>query len=104
MFFLISLLNLFFGIAYFVILAHWALKWLVVLEIVPPSNPAARDLIAKGDALLAPIYTPIRKVLPPIAGIDFAPLVAVFGLSVVQYIVVSLLWSLSVPTAPIIVR
>ena len=43
---------------------------------LPPTNPAAVFL----RAMTEPVLDPIRRVLPPMGGIDFSPLVLLFGL------------------------
>ncbi len=45
---------------------------------VPRAHPAVRLL----HRLTEPVLAPIRKVLPPAAGIDFSPLVVLIGLRV----------------------
>lgn len=45
---------------------------------VPREHPAVRLL----HRLTEPVLAPIRKVLPPAAGIDFSPLVVLIGLRV----------------------
>ena len=37
-----------------------------------------------------PILAPIRRILPPLGGIDFSPLVAIILIQVVQYLLISL--------------
>ena len=45
---------------------------------VPREHPAARLL----DQLTEPVLGPIRKVLPPMGGVDFSPLMLLIGLRV----------------------
>jgi YggT family protein len=45
---------------------------------VPRENPAVRLL----QQLTEPVLAPIRKVLPPLGGIDFSPVVLLIGLRV----------------------
>jgi YggT family protein len=45
---------------------------------VPHDHPAARLL----QRLTEPLLAPIRKVLPPLGGIDFSPVVLLIGLRV----------------------
>jgi YggT family protein len=55
---------------------------LIILEVifswVNPYHPLARTV----RELTAPLLRPIRRILPPIAGIDLSPLVAFLGLQV----------------------
>jgi YggT family protein len=41
--------------------------------------------------ILKPIYQPIRRFIPPLAGIDFTPLIAIILLQVVDAILIALL-------------
>ena len=41
--------------------------------------------------ILNPIYQPIRRLIPPLAGIDFTPLIAIILLQVVDAILITLL-------------
>ena len=47
---------------------------------LPPSNPIANFLHTMTEPLLAPI----RNVLPDMGGLDFSPLVLLFGLRLVR--------------------
>ena len=41
--------------------------------------------------ILNPIYQPIRRLIPPLAGIDFTPLIAIILLQVLDAILIALL-------------
>jgi YggT family protein len=41
--------------------------------------------------ILHPIYQPIRRLVPPLAGIDFTPLIAIILLQVLDAILITLL-------------
>lgn len=49
---------------------------------------AIRRFIGK---ILYPIYKPIRRLVPPLAGLDFTPLIAIILLQVVDAILIELL-------------
>ncbi|MBN2257271.1 MAG: YggT family protein [Anaerolineaceae bacterium] len=51
-------------------------------------NSSVRRILAK---ILTPIYQPIRRIIPPLAGIDFTPLIAIILLQVLDMIIISLL-------------
>jgi YggT family protein len=44
--------------------------------------------------ILNPIYQPIRRLIPPLAGIDFTPLIAIILLQIVDAILITLLLKL----------
>ncbi len=41
--------------------------------------------------ILNPIYQPIRRLVPPLSGIDFTPLVAIILVQVVNYLILTVL-------------
>lgn len=58
--------------------------------VVPPWHPWRRALRRVVDPLLAPI----RRVVPPIGGLDFSPLVLIILIGLVRRLLVQLLWML----------
>ena len=69
---LIGLLDLY----SFVVLGAVVISWLQL----PPSNPVATFL----HTLTEPLLAPIRRVLPDMGGIDFSPLILLFGLRMLR--------------------
>ncbi len=65
---LIALLDLY----SLVVLGAVIISWIQL----PPSNPVATFL----HTLTEPLLAPIRRVLPDAGGLDFSPLVLLFGL------------------------
>jgi YggT family protein len=57
---------------------------------VDPRHPIVRAL----EQLTSPVLTPLRRMLPPVGGMDFSPLLALFLLEVVKGLVVQLLLSI----------
>ena len=64
----------------------------VILSWVSPygDNPIAPVV----NQLAAPIVDPIRRILPPVAGIDFSPMVAIILLHVTKILVIGYLTQL----------
>lgn len=52
---------------------------------LPPSNPVAMFL----QTLTEPLLAPIRRVLPDMGGLDFSPLVLLFGLRLLRGILLA---------------
>lgn len=52
---------------------------------LPPSNPIATLL----RTLTEPLLEPIRRVLPDMGGLDFSPLVLLFGLRLLRGVLLS---------------
>lgn len=47
---------------------------------LPPSNPIAQ----LAHALTEPVLAPIRRLVPPVAGLDFSPMILLIGLQLLQ--------------------
>ncbi len=66
--------------------------WLIIIAIVmsyfvSPFHPIRRTI----DGLINPLLNPIRKVVPPLGGFDFSPIVLVLLVRVIETLLVSLL-------------
>ncbi|WP_322509463.1 YggT family protein [Anaerolinea sp.] len=55
-----------------------------------PFHPV-RETLGK---VLNPLYAPIRRVLPPMGGIDFSPLILIILIQVIESLLISLISSL----------
>lgn len=86
MYSLIRLVDLAFEIYIWIIIARCVLSFF-------PHDPR-QPIIKFVYDITEPVLRPIQRYVPPVGAIDFSPLVAVFGLMVLQYIVVLLLSSL----------
>lgn len=65
-----------------VIIVNAILSWFL-----PPLHPIRETL----DRILQPIYTPIRKVIPPLGMMDITPIVLLLLIYVVEQIAFTLL-------------
>lgn len=77
---LLSLVN----IVWFIIIAHIVMSWLINFEVLNLRQPLVAQLWYGLNRLLQPVYVPIRRILPPMAGLDLAPLVLIFGLYAIR--------------------
>jgi YggT family protein len=69
-----ALISMFLNLYSLVILARVLMSWVQV----DPDSPLARTLID----LTEPVLGPIRNALPPAAGLDFSPIIAIVLLNV----------------------
>lgn len=69
---------------YWVIIAQVVISWLVAFQVMNLSNPQARNLVNLLDKITAPVYKPLRKFIPPIAGIDITPIIVIFGVIILR--------------------
>ena len=62
-------------ILWWVIIAQVVLSWLFVLNVLNTSSSGVRAFAQALERILAPLYRPIRAIMPDFGGIDFSPLV-----------------------------
>lgn len=75
---------------YIVVILVWViLSWLVAFNVVNRHNPLVQSLIRGTGALVEPALRPIRRILPPMGGFDFSPIVL---LLMVQFLIITLGW------------
>ena len=83
---LYQILMLILQIAQFLILAQVIMSWLVNFQVLNIRQPLVRQIWDGLNRLLEPLYAPVRRVLPPMGGIDLAPLVVLIAIYALQII------------------
>lgn len=68
---LISVLDIY----WWVILAAVIASWLVGFGIINSWHPFTRSVLRALHALTEPLFGPVRRVIPPIGGLDLSPLI-----------------------------
>ncbi|MGX9355904.1 YggT family protein [Roseobacteraceae bacterium S113] len=73
---LFQILMLLLDIAWFFIIAHVIMSWLINFQVLNLHQQIVAQLWYGLNRLVEPIYGPIRRILPDMGGLDLAPLVA----------------------------
>ncbi|MBO9395131.1 YggT family protein [Shimia sp. R9_1] len=85
-------LRLILDIAFFFMLAHIIMSWLINFQVLNLRQPIVAQIWTGLNRLLEPIYEPVRRVLPDTRPLDLAPLVVfVIIISLRDYILPSIL-------------
>ena len=67
--------------AYFwLIIVTVVVSWLVVFDVLNMRNKWVRRLGELLNAATNPLVRPLRKIMPPLGGIDLTPMIIIFGL------------------------
>ncbi|ARE83317.1 YGGT family protein [Roseovarius sp. EC-HK134] len=83
---LFQILMLLLDILWFFIIAHVIMSWLINFQVLNLRQQFVAQVWYGLNRLLEPIYGRVRRILPPMSGIDLAPLVvlvAVYALRIV---------------------
>jgi YggT family protein len=84
----------------FVVIAAVIASWLVAFGVINMNNAMARQIVRTLDALTEPMFRPVRRVIPPIGGLDLSPLfvlIAIYFLQILTLDLFDYLLSLSRP-------
>lgn len=75
-------------VCFWIIIIQVVLSWLIAFEVINVRNPQASNFINLLTRITAPVYTPLRKYVPPIAGIDISPIILIFGIFLLKELVI----------------
>ena len=82
-----EILLLLLNICFWIIIVQVVLSWLITFEVINIRNPQAANFVRLIDRVTAPVYRPLRKLIPPIAGIDITPIILIFGIYLLKSLV-----------------
>jgi YggT family protein len=81
---LVQIADLLLDILWWVIIGQVILSWLIAFNVINIHSGGVRAFIVALDRLTAPLYRPIRRLLPDFGGIDFSPLVILILIQVIK--------------------
>lgn len=85
-----EILMLLLDICFWIIIIQVVLSWLIMFEVINIRNPQAANFVRLVDRITAPVFAPLRKVVPPIAGIDITPIIVIFAIYLLKSLVASI--------------
>jgi YggT family protein len=72
------------NILWWIIIIQAILSWLLAFNVINISSPIVRQIATGLDRLTAPLYRPIRRIMPDFGGLDFSPMVVLLIILVLQ--------------------
>ena len=81
---LINILDYLLGIAYYIILIHVIMSWLISFQVLNLRQPFVSQIWYGLNRLLAPVYDPIRRYMPNLGAMDITPLVVFIGIVIMR--------------------
>ena len=72
---ILKILQLLLDVAFFIMLVHIIMSWLISFNVLHLRQPLVAQIWDGLNRLLEPIYGPIRRMLPNTGALDLAPLV-----------------------------
>ena len=77
---ILQLIKLILDVAFFIMIAHIIMSWLITFNVLNLRQPIVSSLWDGLNRLLEPVYGPIRRFMPNTGALDLAPLVAFVAL------------------------
>ncbi|HVU29831.1 MAG TPA: YggT family protein [Sphingomicrobium sp.] len=81
---LVDIADLLLTVLTWMIIIQVILSWLLAFNVLNTSSNGVRTFAVAIDRLTAPLYRPIRRMLPDFGGIDFSPLVILILIQVIK--------------------
>lgn len=72
------------AIFYWIIIIQVVMSWLIAFDVVNIRNQQAQNVIKLMNKITDPVYKPLRRFIPPIAGIDITPIIVIFGVFILR--------------------
>ena len=83
---LYQILMLLLDVVWFFIIAHVIMSWLINFQVLNLRQPIVAQIWDALNRILEPMYSRLRRILPPMGGIDLAPLVALIGIYIIRIV------------------
>lgn len=81
---LVGIADLLLNVLFWIIIIQVILSWLLAFNVLNTSSNGVRTFAVALDRLTAPLYRPIRRLLPDFGGLDFSPLVILILIEVIE--------------------
>ena len=81
---LFQIADLLLDVLTWIIIIQVILSWLFAFNVLNTGSGAVRTITMALDRLTAPLYRPIKALLPDFGGIDFSPLVLLLLIKIIQ--------------------
>ena len=81
---IVDIANLLLTIITWIIVGQVILSWLFAFNVLNTSSHGVRTFALALDRVTAPLYRPIRRILPDFGGLDFSPLVILILIQVIK--------------------
>jgi YggT family protein len=80
----VEIAKLLLSVLTWIIIIQVLLSWLLAFNVLNASSGGVRAFVIALDRITAPLYRPIRRLLPDFGGIDFSPLVILILIQVIS--------------------
>ena len=83
---LAQILQILLNAVWWIIIIQAILSWLVAFNVINVHSDFVRTVLYALDRMTAPLYRPIRRIMPDLGALDLSPLVVLLLLSIIQQV------------------
>jgi YggT family protein len=83
---LAQILQILLNALWWIIIIQAILSWLVAFNVINTYNDFVRTVLVALDRITAPLYRPIRRIMPDLGALDLSPLVVLLLLTIIQQV------------------
>ena len=92
---LVGIADLLLSVLMWMIIIQVVISWLFAFNVLNASSGGVRAFANALERITAPIYRPIRKILPDFGGIDFSPLVVLILIQILKKLLAGVVFEYS---------
>ncbi|MDV3257290.1 MAG: YggT family protein [Sphingomonas sp.] len=81
---LFGIIDMILQLLVWIIIIQVILSWLVAFNVINTSSNFVRTVVDALERVTAPLYRPIRAILPDFGGIDFSPIVLILAIQILR--------------------
>ena len=81
---ILGIADLLLSVLGWIIIGQVILSWLIAFNVLNTSSNGVRAFLSALDRMTAPLYRPIRRILPDFGGLDFSPLVLLLLIQILR--------------------
>ena len=79
-------------ILWWILIVHIIMSWLINFQVLNMRQPLVAQIWYGINKLLEPIYRPLRRVIPPMGGMDITPIVVFIGIYALRVLIINNLY------------
>ncbi len=70
-----------------IVVAAVVMSWLIAFGVINTYNRFARAVVQFLAAMTEPVFRQVRRIIPPIGGLDISPLIVLIALQFLSYLI-----------------
>ena len=81
-------------VLWWIIIIQAIMSWLIAFNVINTSSDVVRTIFVALDRITAPIYNPIRRLMPDLGALDLSPMVVLLGILIIRQAILPPLFGL----------